>query len=110
MIRIGAALVIAISAVSACGGATNTAEHAALVKFCESGGGKRQVCSCAADRTEQLVKEAAISSDMFRALVLEAQGRAEEADAILESMSIDEKFRQVAAIGEAKVSCDGASS
>jgi hypothetical protein len=105
MIRIAVTACVAALAGSACGEA-GTPEHAALVRFCQSDGGKKQVCTCAADKTEQLLKDNAISPEMFRALVLEAQGKADESDAILETMSIDEKFAQVTAIGEAKAECD----
>ena len=105
MMRIALAGCLALLAGSACGEA-GTPEHAALVRFCQSDGGKKQACTCAADKTEQLLKDNAISPDMFRALVLEAQGKPDESDAILEAMSIDEKFAQVTAIGEAKASCD----
>jgi hypothetical protein len=83
-----------------------SSEHAALVKFCQSDGAKAAICTCAADKIEGLLEQKAISSEMFRALVLEAQGKPEDSDAILADMTIDEKFTQVTAIGEARASCD----
>jgi hypothetical protein len=88
-----------------CGDA-GSSEHAALVKFCQSDGAKAAICTCAADKIEGLLEQKAISSEMFRALVLEAQGKPEDSDAILADMTIDEKFTQVTAIGEARASCD----
>lgn len=107
MIRLIAMATVGVIAFSACGEA-GTPEHAALVGFCRSDGGKQPACTCAADRTVQLFKDNRISPDMFRALVLEAEGKADEAEAILQTMSIDEKFAQVTAIGEAKAGCDEA--
>jgi hypothetical protein len=105
MIRIALAAGIAALVATACGEA-RTPEHVAMVRSCQSDGGAKQACTCAADRMEQLLEDNAISSDMFRALVLEAQGKAAASNAILEAMTIDEKFAQVTAVGEAKASCD----
>jgi hypothetical protein len=106
MIRIALAAGLAALATSACG-ESGTPEHVALVRFCQSdSGGTRQACICAADKLEQLHKDNAISPEMFRALVLEAQGKPDQSDAILEAMTIDEKFAQVTAVGEARASCD----
>ena len=90
---------------TSCGDA-GAGEHAALVEFCQSDGAQKPVCVCAADKIEALLKQKTISSDMFRALLLEAQGKPEESDEILADMTIDEKFAQVTAIGEARASCD----
>ena len=92
----------------ACGEASRakTPEHAALVKYCKSDGGQLKTCECAADKTDELLAQNMISPEMYKALVLEAQGKAEESEAIIEAMNIHEQFAQVTAVGEAKMSCD----
>ena len=105
--RLVPAILLAALAVSACGPASKpkTPEHAALVKYCQSDGGQAKACECAADKTDELLEQAVISPDMYKALVLEAQGKVEESDALMDAMTIHEKFAQVTAVGDAKVAC-----
>jgi hypothetical protein len=106
---IGAGLLAALAA-SGCGPASKpkTPEHIALVKYCKSDGGQDKACECAADKTDALLEASVISPDMYRALVLEAEGKAEESDALMDAMTIHEKFAQVTAVGDAKVACASA--
>lgn len=100
---------VALVGLGACGEAQKpkTPEHIALVTYCKSDGGKEAACECAADKTDQLLSENVISPEMYKALVLQAQGKAEESDAIMEAMDIHQKFAQVTAVGDANASCAG---
>jgi hypothetical protein len=106
------ALGVALLGLAACGEASKpkTAEHVALVKYCKSDGGKQKDCECAADKTEELLAQNVISQDMYKALVLEAQGKIEESQAIIESMDVHQQFGQVTAVGDAKMACAGEAS
>jgi hypothetical protein len=111
LIAFGAALV-GFALLGACGEAQKpkTPEHIALVKYCESDGGKAKACECATDKMEELLAQNTISADMYKALVLEAQGKIEESQAIIEKMDVHQQFGQVTAVGDAKMACaDGAS-
>jgi hypothetical protein len=108
---VGGAL-LGLGALGACGEAAKpkTAEHAALVKYCKSDGGAQKACECAADKTDELLAGNVISPEMYKALVLEAQGKTEESEAIIEKMDIHQQFSQVTAVGDAKISCAGEAS
>ncbi len=107
MVRLLAAAVLGALLASACdeGQPQKTPGHASIVKQCIKDGGDEKTCNCAADRTEDLLKTGVIDEDMFRVLVLEAEGKAEESEKLLDAMSIDKKFAQSTAVGEAKLSC-----
>ena len=102
----------ALLGLGACGEAAKpkTPEHAALVKYCKTDGGNQKTCECAADKTDELLAQNVISPEMYKALVLEAQGKVEESEAIIEAMNIHEQFAQVTAVGDAKMSCAGEAS
>jgi hypothetical protein len=114
LIAFGPALLGAAAALglAACGEASKpkTAEHVALVKYCKSDGGKEKDCECAADKTDELLEQNLITPKMYEALVLQAQGKIEESDAIMETMDIHQKFAQVTAVGDASAACAGSAS
>jgi hypothetical protein len=114
LIAFGPALlgVVAALGLAACGEASKpkTAEHVALVKYCKADGGKEKDCECAADKTDDLLAQELITPKMYEALVLQAQGKIEESDAIMESMDIHQKFAQVTAVGDASAACAGPAS
>jgi hypothetical protein len=103
---------VALLGIAGCGEAAKpkTPEHAALVKYCKSDGGNAKTCECAVDKTDELLAQNVISPKMYEALVLEAQGKTEESEAIIEAMNIHEQFAQVTAVGDAKMSCAGGAS
>lgn len=107
-----AVLGLGVLGLGACGEAAKpkTPEHAALVKYCKTDGGNDKTCECAADKTDELLTQNVISPEMYKALVLEAEGKTEESEAIIEGMNIHEQFAQVTAVGEAKISCAGEAS
>jgi hypothetical protein len=80
-------------------------EHAALLKVCKDGGTPETACTCIADKTDELLKEEKISPEMYRALVLQAEGKVDESNAIMETMDIHQKFAQVTAVGEVNAAC-----
>ena len=77
----------------------------ALVKYCKSDGGNQKDCECVADKTDELLAQDVITPKMYEALVLQAQGKIEESDAIMEAMDIHQKFAQVTAVGDANAAC-----
>ena len=97
-----------------CGEASKpkTPEHAALVKFCKADGDgdKNKACECAADKTDELLAQNVITPKMYEALVLQAQGKVEESDAIMEAMDIHQKFAQMTALSDANAACAGPAS
>jgi hypothetical protein len=110
--RFAVAVGVALLGFAGCGEAAKpkTPEHAALVKYCKTDGGNQKTCECAADKTDELLAQNVISPEMYKALVLEAQGKTEESEAIIEAMNIHEQFGQVTAVGDAKMSCAGEAS
>jgi hypothetical protein len=114
LIAFGPVLLGAAAALSlaACGEASKpkTPEHVALVKYCKSDGGKQKDCECVADKTDELLAQDLITPKMYEALVLQAQGKIEESDAIMEAMDIHQKFAQVTAAGDANAACAGPAS
>jgi hypothetical protein len=110
--RFAVAVGVALLGIAGCGEAAKpkTPEHLALVSACKSDGGKQKDCECVAGKTDELLASESITPDMYKALVLQAQGKVEESDAIMEKMDIHEKFAQVTAVGDANAACAGEAS
>ena len=62
------------------------------------------------DVRAHLLAQDVITPKMYEALVLQAQGKIEESDAIMETMDIHQKFAQVTAVGDASAACAGPAS
>jgi hypothetical protein len=91
---------------AACGEAKPpSAEHVALAKACVADGGTAEQCECQAAKVDDLLKSGEISAEVLKAQVLQAQGKEDEADAIMAALPDNVRFEQPSRIAEAQLSC-----
>jgi hypothetical protein len=81
-------------------------QHAQMTKICLTNGGDQAHCECQATKLDELVAANEIDAVVYKALILQAQGKDEEAEAAFMSLDYDNRFRQSTLAGEAMVSCD----
>lgn len=82
-----------------------SAAHVALAKACVDAGGQAQVCECQATKVDELVAGGEVSPEVQRALVLQAEGKEDEADAIMSKLPPADLFKQPSRIAEAQLAC-----
>ncbi|RYG30355.1 MAG: hypothetical protein EON93_14990, partial [Burkholderiales bacterium] len=79
------ALAVMVLAVTACGESKPplSAEHVEYTKLCVDAGGDRTHCECQATKVDELTTSGEINPKVREALILQAQGKEDEADAIM---------------------------
>lgn len=105
MMRVG--LVVVFGALAACGEAAPalSAEHVAFTTACTAGGGAAELCECRAGKLDELAKDGIITAEVARAYLLQEQGKEDEAQAIMETLSPADLLYQPTAILEAEQAC-----
>lgn len=101
-------LVLAGAVVSVgCGEATPppSEAHVAFTKACVAGGDAADVCECRASKIDALVADGSVSAQVQQAFLLQAQGKEEEADAIMVTLPPGDLLHQPSLIAEAQLSC-----
>ncbi|MBK8839105.1 MAG: hypothetical protein IPO30_10500 [Hyphomonadaceae bacterium] len=104
----GLALAAIVVAVSACGESKppQSPEHLELAKLCVDGGGEQPHCECQATKVDELLAAGEISPQIQRALILQAQGKEDEADAIMLSLPYDERFEHSSLVAARQLECE----
>lgn len=82
-----------------------TAEHTQLIKACVSGGGDQTHCECQATKLDELVAAKEIDPAVYRMMILQAEGKDEEAEAAYSALDYSQAL-QPATAGEAMAACD----
>jgi hypothetical protein len=103
---LGAAAAVAVLA--GCGEAAPpppSEAHIAFAKACVAGGGDGEQCECRAGKIDALVTTGELSAEFQRAVLLQEQGKEDEAEAIMQTMGIDESFKQLTRVGDAQLEC-----
>lgn len=97
----------AIVALAGCGEAAKplSAEHVAFAKACVDGGGQAELCECQATKIDELVEAGQVTPDVQRAMLLQAQGKEEEAEAIMVQLPPKDLFEQPSLIAAAQLQC-----
>ena len=96
-----AAIVAAMSWLSAGSWASQAdTGHAVIVSSCVKGGAEQKVCECIATEMRQHVDD-----PVYAAMVLDAQGKAEEAQEAMDKLSDAQKFSIGTAGAEAAGKC-----
>jgi hypothetical protein len=98
----------AVFALAACGETPPpppSEAHVAFAKACVAGGGTGEQCECRAGKIDALVTSGELSADFQRAVLLQEEGKEEEAEAIMQTLGIDESFRQLTRVGDAQLEC-----
>jgi len=97
--------IVALS--SGCGEATPqpSEAHVAVTKACLAAGDSEALCECRATRIDQLVADGSVSEKVQQAFLLQAQGKEEEADAIMVTLPPGDLLHQPSLIAEAQLSC-----
>ena len=102
------ALAAMVLAVSACGESTPplSAEHVELAKLCVDGGGEQAHCECQATKVDELLAAGEINPKIQEALILQAQGKEDEADAIMLALPYDERFEHPSLVAARQLECE----
>lgn len=93
--------------VAGCGEATPppSEAHVAFTKACVSAGDTAAVCECRATKIDALVADGSVSEEVQRAFLLQAQGKEDEADAIMVTLPPGDLLHQPSLIAEAQLAC-----
>jgi hypothetical protein len=83
-----AAIALLATACGAAGGGKG-----AIVAKCIKDGESQKVCQCMADKVEK-----AVDKDVFRAMVMEAEGKVEESQKLLESLPMEKQMTAMGAL------------
>ena len=96
-------ITLGLLGMTACGGGGG---KSALVDACIEQGDSREACTCMADKMEE-----GLSPEAFEAMVLGAQGKDDEAQALMENIGIGEGMKiaalMVTVVAECKISVFG---
>lgn len=79
--------------------------HVAFTKACVAGGDAADVCECRATKIDALVADGSVSEEVQRAFLLQAQGKEDEADAIMVTLPPGDLLHQPSLIAEAQLAC-----
>lgn len=79
--------------------------HVAFAKACVAAGDAAAVCECRATRIDALVADGSVSAEVQRALLLQSQGKEDEADAIMLTLPPGDLLHQPSLIAEAQLAC-----
>lgn len=98
---------LALVVLAGCGEATPplSEAHKAFAQACVTAGGTGPQCECRAGKIDALVTGGELSADFQRAVLLQEQGKEEEAEEIMQTLGIDESFRQLTRVGDAQLEC-----
>ena len=101
----------AIGLLVACNGqdkpaAPATEQHVQMAKMCVKNGGDAAHCECQATKLDELLDAQEIDPAVYKALILQAEGKEEEAEQAFMALDYDARFKQSTLAGEAMVSCD----
>lgn len=102
------ALAAMVLAVTACGESKPppSAEHVEYTKLCVDAGGEQAHCDCQATKLDELLASGAINPDIQKAMLLSAQGKEDEADAVLAALPQNEQFEHASLVAEKQLECD----
>lgn len=104
VVAIGALVVLA-----GCGGSASppppSEAHVALASACVAGGGDKALCECQASKVDELVKSGVVSAEVQQALVLQAKGQEDAADAIMLKLPPSDLLNQPSLIAQAQLEC-----
>jgi len=94
-------------ALAACGDnkPAASAEHAQFAKACVAGGTDQAHCECQATKLDGLLAAAEIKPEVYKVLILQAEGKDDEAEAAYLALAYEDRLQPVHA-GEAMASCD----
>ena len=98
MIRILTGTAAAVLLASACGAAGG--DKAAFVSGCVKEGESQKTCDCVATEFEK-----SIDKDAFHAMALQAQGKTEEADKIMNALPMDKQIAMATVAMGAMMKC-----
>lgn len=98
-------------ALAACGETKppQSAEHVEMTKLCVDAGGEQAHCECQATKVDELLQAGAINPDVRKALLLQAQGKEDEADAVMLALPYNERFEHPSLVAEKQLECETAS-
>ncbi len=81
-------------------------QHVQMTRICVKNGGDAAHCECQATRLDELLNAQEIDPAVYKALILQAEGKEEEAEQAFMALDYDARFKQSTLAGEAMVSCD----
>jgi hypothetical protein len=99
----------ALALLAGCGGESKpppSPAHAQMAKLCVDGGGEQAHCECQAAKVDELLANNAIGQDIQRALILQAEGKEDEADEIMLGLPYDQRFEQPSLVAAAQLECE----
>jgi hypothetical protein len=90
-----------------CGEATPppSEAHVAFAKACVAAGDTEAMCECRATKIDELVADGSVSAEVQQAFLLQAQGKEDEADAIMVTLPPSDLFNQPSLIAKAQLEC-----
>lgn len=102
------ALAAMVLGLSACGESEPppSAQHVEYTKLCVDAGGEQAHCECQATKIDELLTAGAINPKVQEALILQAQGKEDEADAIMLALPYNERFEHPSLVAERQLECD----
>jgi hypothetical protein len=83
-------------------------QHVQMTKICVANGGDAAHCECQATKLDELLDASEIDPAVYKALILQAEGKDDEAEEAFMALDYDSRFKQSTLAGEAMVSCDTA--
>ena len=83
-----------------------SAQHAEYTKLCIDAGGDQTHCECQATKVDELLTAGEINPKIQEALILQAQGKEDEADAIMLALPYNERFEHPSLVAEKQLECD----
>jgi hypothetical protein len=81
-------------------------QHVQMAKICVKNGGDTAHCECQATKLDELLNAQEIDPAVYKALILQAEGKEDEAEQAFMALDYDARFKQSTLAGEAMVSCD----
>jgi len=102
------ALAAMVLAITACGESKPpaSAEHVEYTKLCVDAGGEQGHCECQATKVDELLTAGVINPKIQEALILQAQGKEDEADAIMLALPYNERFEHPSLVAARQLECD----
>jgi hypothetical protein len=79
--------------------------HVAFSKACVAAGDTEELCECRADKIDGLVADGSVSPEVQQAFLLQAQGKEDEADAIMMTLPPGDLLHQPSMLAKAQLEC-----
>ena len=79
--------------------------HVAFSKACVAAGDSQDLCECRAAKIDGLVADGSVSEEVQRAFLLQAEGKEDEADAIMMTLPPGDLLHQPSMIAKAQLEC-----